>query len=73
LGSTPVESSGQALEQIDHHGGDGGVVLGSEPAGLAIEVIGDGYGDVSDVSHGLAFLMELGCAGLLFPVCAKWM
>lgn len=42
----------QSLDEVGDHGGDGGVVLGGETARLAVEVDGDGYGDVFDFSHG---------------------
>lgn len=40
---------------------DGGVVLGGDAAGLAVEVVGDGYGDVANESHGCASRRGIGC------------
>ena len=45
---------GKGQEQKPHHVGDGGVVVGGNPARLAVELGFDGYGDVSDGSHGPA-------------------
>ena len=38
-------------EQEADHVGDGGVVLDGKTAGLAVEVVGNGYGDVADSLH----------------------
>lgn len=38
-------------KQEADHVGDGGVVLGGKTACLAVEVVGDGYGDVADCLH----------------------
>jgi hypothetical protein len=59
-----LQSIGKSLKQISHHSGYGGVILSGELSRLAIELWGDGYGDVSDVSHGLAFLAVQGCPRL---------
>jgi len=45
----------QNQEQKPYHVGHGGVVVGRNLPGLAVEFGIDGYGDVSDGSHGLAF------------------
>jgi hypothetical protein len=45
---------GQGQEQKPYHVGYGGVVVGGNPARLAVELGFDGYGDVSDGSHGQA-------------------
>ena len=45
----------QGNEQEPYHVGHGGVVVGGNPARLAVELGFDGYGDVSDGSHGPAF------------------
>ena len=50
-----LEGVGQLREQIPHHPGHGGVVLGREHARLAVEAFGDGYGDVAYGWHGFAF------------------
>jgi len=55
-----AEGIGHGLEQSEYQGGDGDVVVGGEPAGLTVEVVGDGYGDVSDVSHVVGFLARGG-------------
>jgi hypothetical protein len=47
---------GQGQEQKPYHVGDGGVVVGRNPARLAVELGFDGYGDVSDGTHGQALL-----------------
>lgn len=41
-----------ALEQIGDQSGDGGIVLGGQFAGLAVEVEWDGDGDVLGFMHG---------------------
>jgi len=45
----------QNQEQKPYHVGDGGVVVGRNLPRLAVEFGVDGYSDVSDSSHGLAF------------------
>ncbi len=45
------EVAGHFLKKIGHHGGYGGVVLGSEHTGLAIKLGRDSDGDVPDFSH----------------------
>jgi len=45
---------GQDQEQKPHHVGYGGVVVGGNPARLAVELGFDGYGDVSDGTQGEA-------------------
>jgi hypothetical protein len=44
---------GQDQEQKPHHVSDGGVVVGGNLPRLAVEFWFDGYGDISDGSHGL--------------------
>jgi len=45
---------GQGQKQEPYHIGYSGVVFGGNPARLAVELGGDGDGDVSDGSHGPA-------------------
>jgi hypothetical protein len=52
---------GQGQEQKPHHVGYGGIVVGGNPARLAVELGFDGYGDVSDGSHGAALQR---CSGI---------
>src|ERR1039458_707554 len=60
---------GKGQEQKPHHVGDGGVVVGGNPARLAVELGFDGYGDVSDGSHGAALPK---CSGIsLYWQCAS--
>lgn len=50
-----LEGVGHSFQQVSDQGGYGGVVLCGEQAGLAVEFRGDGYGDISDGSHGSGF------------------
>ena len=60
---------GQGNEQEPYHIGYGGVVVGGNPARLAVELGFDGYGDVSDGSHGPALPR---CSGIsLYWQCAS--
>jgi len=56
-------------EQKPYHVGYGGVVVGGNLSRLAVEFGVDGYGDVSDGSHGPAFERRQEFALLI--VCAK--
>lgn len=51
-----LEGLGHEAEQVSDEVGYGGVVLGGQRTGLAVEVAGDGYGDVfsgdAGFSHG---------------------
>jgi hypothetical protein len=60
---------GQGQEQKPYHIGYGGVVIGSNLPRLTVKLGFDGYGDVSDGSHGAA-LQRLRNFALLV-VCAK--
>ena len=50
----------ESHKQEANHVGDGGVVLGGKTACLAVEVVGDGYGDVAYSLHLLVFLAAHG-------------
>lgn len=52
LKASVPEVNRQACEQIGDQRGDGGVVLGGQFAGLAIEVVVNRYGDVFGLAHG---------------------
>jgi hypothetical protein len=54
----------EGQEQEADHFGDGGVVLGGKTAGLAVEVVGDGYGDVADSLHLLVCLAARGISSM---------
>jgi hypothetical protein len=60
---------GQDQEQKPYHVGYGGVVVGRNPPRLAVEFGFDGYGDVSDGTHGAALQMYSGI--LLYWQCAS--
>src|ERR1039458_2096207 len=60
---------GKGQEQKPHHVGYGGVVVGGNPPRLAVELGFDGYGDVSDGTHGQALPR---CSGIsLYWQCAS--
>jgi hypothetical protein len=54
----------EGVEQEADHFGDGGVVFCGKTAGLAVDVVGDGYGDVADSLHFLFCLAARGVRSL---------
>jgi len=69
LGPATGEAGGfdrprEGQEQEADHFGDGGVVLGGKTAGLAVEVVGDCYGDVADSLHVLICLVARGISSM---------
>jgi hypothetical protein len=51
-------------EQEADHFGDGGVVFGGKTAGLSVDVVGDGYGDVAGSLHFVFCLAARGVSSM---------